>query len=183
MPCCRLSHTDAQGGVELSMEVMKLLCTFIAVGGIKLGQTQPHVPLPHPDLSCSLSKPVALTHDALPGRATSSSSWTCGQPHTGVAPQERGGNFRGPPTLLPHPSTPTASPFRGSGLSCRPPNLRRGARSLPAELEPSGSPWTFPKERDTGRWERSARLHASAAAATARLNGNSEDKTCGNSAR
>lgn len=48
MPCCRLSHTDPQGGVELSMEVMKPLMYIYRCGGHKVGSDTAPRPPPTP---------------------------------------------------------------------------------------------------------------------------------------
>lgn len=71
---------------------------------------------------------------------TSSSSWTRVQPRTGVATSE-GSQLFPPPRRA-----QTTSPFPGNGLGCPAPNPVQGTLSIPAELEPSGSPWTLPQE-------------------------------------
>lgn len=168
----------------------KLMYIYHQGGQEAVGQTQPHIPLLHPRPFCFLSKPMAfapLLCAPWQGHLEFCPvAWRCIQPRNGVmttGPQDKVWELQKVPNSSPHPNPQTTSlqHRRGNDLGCRTPNL--GALSIPAELEQSRSSSASPTEPDTGRSERAARLHASAAAATARLNRKSEAKNCISSAR
>lgn len=110
--------------LEPFMELVNPSCTIIYhCGDTKLGQRAPH---PHPTAG-PMEQPMA--HDVSPGRVTSGSSWTC--PATGGATSDG-------PQLKPRlHSEGTASAAEPRALCA--------ALSIPAEPEPRGSPWRWPR--------------------------------------
>lgn len=135
---------------ELFIELVSPWCAFTTVGAQR-GVGQPPIPLPQTDPCC----PWSTHRQGHPG----SSGHVC--------------NHGGATSEGSHSSTQI--PLRSEGMASLSPTAPCGALSIPAALEPRGSPWpwsgTVARAGGSAGW-----LHASAAAATARLNGSTEGK-------
>lgn len=131
-----------------------------------MGQTQPHIPLLHPHPRCFLSKLMAFM---FPLAGSSRDLPRCME----MCPTIQWGDHCSSGAAPPYPIPPITSlqHSEGNGFGCRTP-------SLPEKLEPSR--YLAPLQKSPIQI---AGLHASAAAATARLKRKSEKKSCIISAR
>lgn len=179
IPChrCRIPHAPLKTHRGFATSGHRT-AEFVHGGQEAAGQAQPHIPLLHLRPFCFLSK---LTASA----SLLSAPWQghlkicpvaqrCIQPCSGVtmAPQERGEDSRRPLILLPTPTPkqPLCSAGRGMALVAEPQTSGLVYSASPWSWSPAGRLAPLQRSPTLAGRSRPLGFHASAAAATTRLN-------------